>query len=544
MDYLIELVGDYGKFQFKATFIVGLISALSSACIYATIFIAAEPDLNCVKRTYINNKTESETLLHYEQKCLAWSGLVNNITNETHSFECYFDKSLYDKTIINEWSLVCDRQYWAGLTQTVHIFGSIFGFCGGVFGDKYGRRKAVLVFAFLLTISLLVSQFFLLPQFNLSIEIRYIIFSISQFLIGLLVNCLYCTSYVLLMEFTTEKYRTQIANLNSYIYVVGELIVFAVYYFSRDWHVLNWFIGIFSLIIFLLSFYLIESPIWLVSIGKNDEAICNLRKIAKSNGKKDFQINITLIESFKYQQKLLDDEHNSLAISNSKDKNRENKIEKENDAQEACNIDIFMLKEIFTPKETFIKTTLLFYIWAALMLLYYGISLGVTSVDLVDPYLMYFLSCIAELIGYVVCYVNDIFGRKKSMFGFFFVTTLMYSFIAYISEFTSEIDESSYSLKAILLMIFGLIGKCAVSGSYHIAYIYTAELYPTTTRNTAVLFLTCVGGFSSLIAPQINTLKTLVWNPMPYIIYSICALLGCLSVLYLPETHKKLDTKK
>ena len=90
-------------------------------------------------------------------------------------------------------------------------------------------------------------------------------------------------------------------------------------------------------------------------------------------------------------------------------------------------------------------------------------------------------------------------------------------------------------------MVFALIGKCAVSGCYHIAYIYTAELYPTKTRNTAVLFLTCFGSASSLIAPQINILKTLVWNPLPYIIYSLSALFGCFCLFLLPETHNKIN---
>ena len=38
--------------------------------------------------------------------------------------------------------------------------------------------------------------------------------------------------------------------------------------------------------------------------------------------------------------------------------------------------DILMFKHLFAPREYFIKTCLLFYLWAALMLLYYGISLG------------------------------------------------------------------------------------------------------------------------------------------------------------------------
>lgn len=111
----------------------------------------------------------------------------------------------------------------------------------------------------------------------------------------------------------------------------------------------------------------------------------------------------------------------------------------------------------------------------------------------------------------------------------------MYALIAYLSNDISG-ETSSFSVKAISLMVFALIGKCAVSGAYNISYIYTSELYPIKTRNTAVLFLTCFGGVSSLVAPQINLLKTLVWNPLPYIIYSVCALLGCGCVYFLKET--------
>lgn len=46
MDHIIEGVGSFGKFQYRIVFIVGLVSALSSALIYATIFIAAEPEVS------------------------------------------------------------------------------------------------------------------------------------------------------------------------------------------------------------------------------------------------------------------------------------------------------------------------------------------------------------------------------------------------------------------------------------------------------------------------------------------------------------------
>ena len=193
---------------------------------------------------------------------------------------------------------------------------------------------------------------------------------------------------------------------------------------------------------------------------------------------------------------------------------------------------IALFKDIFVPRKNLIKTSLLFYVWIALMLLYYGISLGVTSLDSVDPYLMYFLSTFAELIGYFCCYLNDFLGRKKTLSGFFCVTAIVYALNAYLT--VNETEE--FSPKAIFLLVLSLLGKCAISGAYNLIYIYTSELYPAAMRNTALLFLVCFGGTSSLVAPQINLLKSLIWNPLPYIIYSIFSLLSCLCIWYLPES--------
>lgn len=602
MDELIEKAGEFGRFQYRVILIVGLVSALSSACIYATIFIAAEPAFLCNRPTYERdeNTTTRVTLVTHDiennedDSCVIWESLKNeskhrngydNLT--TASYECKFDQEFYGKTIINEWKLICDDYYKASLTQTAHMFGSIFGFCGGILGDRYGRRRSVLIFSFFLTITLLFSQLLLSTDYlSLDINVKYIIYTMSQFLIGLLVNCVYCTAYVLLMEFTTEKYRTKISNLNSYIYVMGELIVLVVYYVSRNWHILNWFIGIYSLLLLtLIYFFLPESPPWLISTDKLHEAMRIMRRIARQNGNKDFHISLDLIKSIKLSERLLSDQlsddevvdfisvkatvnphhhkkeslddknlldyHKSINGNSSVDEEkllqiqRQQRQEAENGASDSSstNVSFFsLLLEILYPSKTLIKTSLLFYVWTSLLLLYYGISLGVTSVESGSPYLMYLLSSIAEIVGYVFCYLNDVFGRKKTIIGFFFTTTFMYALMAILSE-SKFGDHTSiplgghyFTLKNIVLMCLSLIGKCAISGAYNISYIYTSELYPTSTRNTAVLFLTCFGSISSLISPQINMLKSLVWNPLPYIIYSICALISCLCVLKLPET--------
>ena len=266
MDEIFETVGACGKFQYKAVVLIGLISALSSACMYATIFIAAEPELKCVGHSLAQHNAASALNRHNQTNrtqlwsgehldadahCRIWSLLnkdaaagsdYHDIEQIRSEFTCHFDKTYYDKTIINDWGLICDKSYMASLTQTVHIFGSIFGFFGGILGDIYGRRRSVLFFFVLLTLTLIVSQTLMQDEVVQSVHVKYVIYSISQFLIGFLVNCLYCTAYVLLLEFTSERYRNFIANVNSYIYVLGEFFVLAVYYFFPDWHVLSRYI--------------------------------------------------------------------------------------------------------------------------------------------------------------------------------------------------------------------------------------------------------------------------------------------------------------
>jgi OCT family organic cation transporter-like MFS transporter 4/5 len=451
--------------------------------------------------------------------------------------------------------LICNEKFKASLTQTIHIFGSIFGFCGGIVGDKYGRRRSVLVFFVALILTLSISQFFMLDTIQLSADFKYTIYCLSQFLVGLLVNCLYSSSYVLLLEFTTEKYRTTFANFNAYLYIMGELLALVVYYFRRDWHVLNSFICFYAVLLFFLTyFFLPESPVWLLSCDRFVQANLILKNMAKTNGKNYYDLAILK----KLMQ--LQSEHffrSEKSPSNEKDGNDEQlllryeqqikqlkraELKGAKASSQHTKRELFQtIKMLFIPRNHLVKTSLLFYVWLALMLLYYGISLGVTTVEFVDPYLMYLLSCGAELLGYVCCYLNDMFGRKKTISGFFLITALVYAIMVYVSlSIEPSLEQSSslntFTYKSIIVILLVLLGKCAVSTSYNLAYIYTSELYPTELRNTALLFQISFSSISSLIAPQINMLKTLIWRPFPYFVYSVCALLSCVCIWFLPET--------
>lgn len=107
MDHIIESVGSFSKFQYRIVFIVGLVSALSSALIYATIFIAAEPDLLCQRLNSNKSSRVSSSdneKLDYDAKCTIWYSILANDTNSknyneiktSESYECQFDKTFYD----------------------------------------------------------------------------------------------------------------------------------------------------------------------------------------------------------------------------------------------------------------------------------------------------------------------------------------------------------------------------------------------------------------------------------------------------------------
>lgn len=539
MDALLKTVGDLGAYQKLMIMLIGNLSALSAMCIYASVFTAAESQFKCKYKISdpTNSSIDMWQELNDEETCKVWKDLTDSHSmriRNLSSYHCAFDETYYGKTIITEWNLICDRYVLTSISQTVHMIGSLCSLFSGYFGDHFGRRRSTLFFSFLLFLTLLVAQTLLSMQSSMSISQRYLVYTTSQFIIGMLVNCCYSTSYVLLLELTTARYRTLISNIYSYIYVFGELFVLAGYYYSRDWHVLSWITVLIAFVSFFLAWiFMPESPQWLISTERYEEAYKVLLKIATVNKRKE-----------KFTAEYAYDANNESSVFSSLINKNESESEMLNSSSKTMETKSFVkdrssknsdtLRAIFYPRNNFIKTILLVYIWNSLMLLYYGTSLGITAINVINPYLMFLLSCVAEIIGCMICHVNDIFGRRKTFSGFLIVSSVMYFLVALIPH--DETEHSTITMQELFIVSFALVGKAMISGAYNISYIFTSELYETQVRNTALLFLICVGGIGSFVAPQINWLRTAVFKPLPYIIYCINAFLSCLFVLLLPET--------
>ncbi len=82
-----------------------------------------------------------------------------------------------------------------------------------------------------------------------------------------------------------------------------------------------------------------------------------------------------------------------------------------------------------------------------------------------------------------------------------------------------------------------ITGKLGSSGAFSTAYVYTAELFPTSVRGTAVGACSTVGRVGSAAAPQLALfLPTVTSEQVPLLVFGLSGAAGGLLSLLLPET--------
>jgi MFS family permease len=363
MERVINLVGPFGKYQKLILFLGGFISAFSAISIYATVFSAADPGLVCTFRN------ETDEIKNLPNQCDIWNKTQEcrrDHTNESLcEYTCEFSRKYYGTTMVTEWKLICDQKFLVGLTQTIYMIGTISGLCVGYFGDRYGRKRCSLVILIVTALTLIVSELSQLRVFNLSTTTMYIIYVTGQFIIGALCKALYIFVYILVFEFTSAEYSTIVTNIYMCAYVIGELLVLAVEFTFRNWHAQTIFMIVYAItLIFLVAFLLPESPRYLLSMGMNAKAVKLFKKIQRFNGKPSSSSS----GSGRLGEESLNNEDITEELLN-EDKIRD---ETSNDEQErGVNV-----RQLWHPRVNLVKTFAFVYIWLALSLLYYGVSLG------------------------------------------------------------------------------------------------------------------------------------------------------------------------
>ncbi|MEQ2203975.1 hypothetical protein XENOCAPTIV_006019, partial [Xenoophorus captivus] len=167
---------------------------------------------------------------------------------------------------------------------------------------------------------------------------------------------------------------------------------------------------------------------------------------------------------------------------------------------------------------------MLWVIWNTLTIAYFALSLNTANLH-GNAYFNCFLSALVEMPAYVLSWVMFRWcSRRMSIFSSLSSGGV---FLLIIQLIPANLVAASIT--------FEMMGKFAVSTAFAVVYAYTAELYPTVLRNTAVGACSMASRIGSIIAPFFIYLRTYSVS-LPYILMgSLTTAAGLLSLL-LPES--------
>jgi SP family arabinose:H+ symporter-like MFS transporter len=168
----------------------------------------------------------------------------------------------------------------AGLGWTVSslLFGCIVGvILAGQAGDRYGRKKMLMLAALLFFVSAIASA-----SAN-----SLLFFVLARILGGLAVGVASILSPMYIAELAPAKYRGTLVSLNQLAIVIGILVAFFSNYLlvgtgENNWRWMLLVMAAPAVLLFFSLFLVPESPRWLVAQGKPDQA---LQVLLKTSGK-------------------------------------------------------------------------------------------------------------------------------------------------------------------------------------------------------------------------------------------------------------------
>lgn len=386
-------------------------------------------------------------------------------------------------TVSSEFEWVCDKNSYQATAQSIFFIGSIFGgLIIGWIADRFGRVPAAVVSSVIGCVGGFASTF----AQNLTQ------FSAARFVMGMAYDNCMIMAYLIVLEYVAPKYRTILSNMAFAIFY--SLIVTLLPWIALacgHWKTISLVTSLPLGLAILTPLYLPESPRWLLSKGRIDEAIKKVLVIGRINKK---VVPPKLIEQFK------------LSVTNTKQEDSGNCLE--------------ILKRPVIRK----MFILICIEYMCCTIVFDGLVRSIGQLDF-DFFMSFSLVSFTEFPSmFIVAFILDWMGRRWLTI----IVMTVSCIFCLLTVFATGVQS----------VIFAVIARFAVNMSYSATMQWAAEILPTSVRGSGVSIVHICGYIATVLSPYIVYLKVYMYW-LPLVVVGSVAALGALIAFGLPETARK-----
>ncbi|XP_054925050.1 organic cation/carnitine transporter 2-like isoform X2 [Dermacentor andersoni] len=391
-----------------------------------------------------------------------------------------YNESTPGSSAVPEWDLVCQHEWQRSMMTSVVFVGSLVGsLVMGHMSDRFGRRT---VFFFSVFGAALFGSLG-----AVSPSVKW--YNTLRFFACINIAGIQTSSAALLTEILDPRFRTFLNIGYTAGFAIPSMLLPGVAYLLSDWKLLQLVSGLVALACVPFMIVIQESPRWLITIGREEQAERAISKILKMNRRK--------VPNLKSTMHVIAERIRASSTS------------------------VFGPIEILRHRLIRRNTFLLFVVWFCDNFLMFAVTLG--AVDIEGSHLVNFtVSTAAEIPAAFVGLVMVYYCRRKPSQA---ATLIM----AGIAAAAVELTPPGLSMS--------MAGRFVLTLSASVKWVWTMELFPTAARAFGFAACFTVGRVAGIMAPFMSVLKKQASVYVAAALLATAAVIGAAAATFLPETR-------